>query len=84
MWVFDTLYPWYRQYPVLDKRPSRFVLAVWELLLAKSARSESTSLTSVVLSRDRVSRLLYVMEIAEALRDPDVAALATASEILFK
>ena len=54
------------------------------MLLARSEQSEATSLASVALARVRVSRILSVLEILAALRDPDVAALAKASYILFK
>ena len=59
-------------------------MAVWELLFAMSARSGATSLTSAVLARIRVSRLLAMLEMAAASRDPAVDELETASEMLVK
>ena len=48
---FDTLYPWYQQYPVLEKRPSGFELVLWDLLFDSSAWIDSTSLTRVALEK---------------------------------
>ena len=84
VWVLDTLYPWYQNYLVLEKRSSGLVLALWGLLFASSARSEGTSLTIVALARVGVSRLLTTLEMSLASRDPDVAAVATAYDMFFK
>ena len=84
MWVLYTLYPWDQHYPVLEKFPSRLELAFRKLLFSRSERSEANSLTSVVFARVRVSRLLVILEMSAASRDPEVAALATASDMLFK
>ena len=84
VWVLDTLYPCNQRYPVLEKCPSSFELAVWELLFARLAWSEATSLTSVLFAKVRVSRLLAMLEISAMSRYPAVAALATASDMMFK
>ena len=83
-WVFDTLYPWYQQYHVLKKQTSGFELALWELLFDRSAWSEATSLTRVLLERVSFSKLLTMLEILAVSRYPAIAALTTASDIFFK
>ena len=52
--------------------------------MVSSDWSEATSLTKVVVARVRVSRLLAMLDISAASRDPDVAALATVSEMLVR
>ena len=62
-----------------------YVFDQWKLILmASSAQSEATSLTKVALARVRASRLLDMLEISEAYRDPDVAALAKASDMVVR
>ena len=62
-----------------------YVFDQWKLILmASSAQSEATSLTKVALARVRASRLLDMLEISEAYRDPDVAALEKASDMVVR
>ena len=68
----------------MEKRPSGFEFARWELLLENSAQSEATSLTRVELARVGVSRILAMLDMSESSRDPAVAALATESDMLFR
>ena len=68
----------------LGETAVRFELAVWELLFFRSARSEATLLTIVALARVRVSRIFAMLEISAVSMDSGVAALVTASDMLFK
>ena len=84
VWVLDTLYLRDQHYPVLEKRLSGFELALWEILFAMLARSEATSMTRVTFARVRVLRLFSILGISAASRDPYMAALVTASDMLFR
>ena len=68
----------------LGETAVRSELDVWEPLFVRSARSEANLLTIAALARVGVSRILAMLEISAAYRDPDVAALVTASDMLFK